>query len=68
MDTLLWIMDICTVLQNSTNPKHNLFSSRSRAAFSSYSPGYFLVSSRKLVRSGKIIREHLGLWHGALTF
>jgi hypothetical protein len=28
----------------------------------------FLVSSLKVVCSGKIIREKLGLWHGALTF
>lgn len=28
----------------------------------------FLVSSLKMVCSGKIIREKLGLWHGALKF
>lgn len=67
MDTLLWIMEICTVLQNSTNPNRDLILLQPSGILFIF-PLCFLVSSLKMVCSGEIMREKLGLRHGALKF
>ena len=68
MDTLLWIMEICTVLQNFTNSNRDLILFLQPSGILFIFPLCFLVSSLKMVCSGEIMREKLGLRHGALKF